>query len=184
MLTRRQYDQIRAMLRPVRSRVDNMIARGVVTMVNSALKMQKIQVGIQKGETKDGVENFQPFGFNSVPKPGAEAVLLFVGGDRNAPVSVVVDDRRSRPTGWAEGESGTYNEFSAQMRHKADGTTEVTGGGSAESLATAAQLQRLLDVLTAWVPVATDGGLKLKNDLIAEYGPVYTAAGTTKLKGE
>ncbi len=184
MLTRGQWADIIAMIRPIRMRVDNMVARGVVKLVNSAVKMQTIQVGIQESETKDKVEHFQPYGHHSVPLKGAEAIIVFVGGDRNLPVAVVVDDRRSRPTSWVEGESGTYNEFDAQMRHKADGTTEITGGGAAEALATKADIQRLLDVLTAWVPVATDGGLKLKNDLIAEYGATYSAVGTQKLKGE
>lgn len=184
MLTRAQRDQIRAMIRPLRNRIDNMVARGVVTLVNNAVKMQKIQVGIQEGETADDVEHFQPFGFKSVPLAGAESVLLFVGGDRNAPVAVVTDDRRHRPTGWDDGEAGTFNAFSAQMHHKADGTTEITGGGAAIPLATKADLDKLLTVLNNWIPVATDGGLALQTALLLAYPGSVTATGTQKLKGE
>ena len=179
MISRAMRDQVRAMLRPIRGRVDNMIARGVVTLVNSAVKMQTIQVGVQEGETKDGVERFQPFGHHSVPLEGAEAVLVFVGGDRNLPIAVVVDDRRHRPTGWSAGEAGTFNAHSAMMHHRADGTTEITGGGTAEPLATKADLDELKAAFAAWVVSPNDGGAALKTEL-ASWSPL----GTTKLKGE
>ena len=183
-MTGEMLRQFAALLRPLKTKIANSIAMAVVENVDDSTKAQMLQLSILDGEAVDDCQRVQQFGFSSVPLEGAEAVVLFPNGDRGNPLVVAVDDRRHRPTGWTAGEAGTFNAFSAQMRHKADGTTEVTGGGVAAALATKADIQRLLDVLTAWVPVATDGGLKLKNDLIAEYGAVYLAAGTAKLKAE
>ena len=60
-------------------------------------------------EVLDRAERFQQYGLTSHPHPGAEALLLAVGGMRQHPIVAAIDDRRYRPTGLEEGEVCLYS---------------------------------------------------------------------------
>lgn len=92
----------------LRNRVLLMVGHGVLKLIDDSTKMQEVQLGLMRGELRDRVERFQQYGFNSVPLPGAEAVAVFVKGDRSHGAVVATDDRRHRPRGWAPGEVGLY----------------------------------------------------------------------------
>ncbi|AXK39615.1 phage baseplate assembly protein V [Crenobacter cavernae] len=86
-----------------------MIGRCILAAVSDKAKCQSLQITAFDGETHDRVERFQQFGFTAVPLPGAEGICLFVGGGRDHPVVVAVEDRRHRVTDLAPGESAQYN---------------------------------------------------------------------------
>ncbi len=183
--TREDLRQIVELIRPTRNRIRNVVARAVIGIVDESKKLQLVQLGILKDENADGIENFQGFGFKSVPLPGAEAVAVAPDGDRGVLLVVATEDRRHRPTGWSGGESGVYNAFDAIVRLREDGTIEAgTAAGPKVALATKADIDKLLGVLDAWVVVGTDGGAALKTLLDAAYASGYAAAGTSKLKAE
>lgn len=184
MSTEAMMRQLRTLIKPLKTRVANSIASAVIENVDDSKKIQILQLGVLEGEDADDCQRMQEFGFNSIPQVGMEAVVVFPNGDRGNPYVVCIGDRTHRPEGWADGEAGTYNAFSAIMHHKADGTTEITGGGAAVTLATKADIDKLLGVLDAWVVAATDGGGALKTLLNAAYSSGFAAAGTSKLKGE
>ena len=98
---------IEKMLAPLRTRVANLVARAVVQLVNDGTKLQVVQLEVLEGETRDGCERFQEYGFTSVPLAGSEAVVLFVGGRRDHPLVVAVDDRRYRKKNLAAGSTAT-----------------------------------------------------------------------------
>ena len=104
----------------------NSIARGVVQVVKDSGGMQELQLGVLEGEDIDDAERFQPYGFSSVPLEGAEAVVLFPGGDRAHPLVVAVEDRRHRPTGKDPGEVCLYSNAGQLVILKADGSVEVS----------------------------------------------------------
>ena len=91
------------------NKIRNLFSRGVVSMVNSALKMQGLQLKPQKNETIDQAEHAEPYGFSSAVLPGAEAFIAFVQADRSHPVALVVADRRYRPTDLKPGEVCLYD---------------------------------------------------------------------------
>lgn len=101
---------IARMIAPLSRAIGNMIARGSVALVNAASKMQTLQVRLLSGEAKDNVEHFEPYGFTAHPHPGAEALALFLGGDRSHGVVLVVADRRYRIQDLAEGEVAFYTD--------------------------------------------------------------------------
>lgn len=109
------------LLQPYAQRLGNMIARGKVLVVNSASKMQSLQIGLLAGERKDNVEHFEPFGFTSRPKAGAEHVTLFFDGDRSHGVTIVVADRRYRLQGLQEGEAALYDDQGQKVHLTRDG---------------------------------------------------------------
>ena len=57
--------------------------------------LQTVQVVGLPDEIIDGAERFQMYGITSHPLPGADALVLAVGGIRQHPV-ILIDDRRYR----------------------------------------------------------------------------------------
>ena len=95
---------------PLRRRVQLMVSRAVIRVVNDGLKCQTLQITALSDETMDGVEHVQAYGFTSRAHPGAEAVVLAVGGSRSHPVVVAVGDRRYRLTALAAGEVALHDD--------------------------------------------------------------------------
>lgn len=111
--------QIGMLLHPIRLAQRNMISRAQVLLVEDGKTLQLLQVAAP--ETIPDGEHYQPYGFSSIPLPGAEGVALFPGGDRGHPLVVVVSDRRYRPTGGEPGEVTVYNNTGASIRITKDG---------------------------------------------------------------
>lgn len=116
------------MIGPYARRIGNIVSRGTVALVNAATKMQTLQVRLLAGEPKDDVEHFEPYGFTSNPKPGAEAVALFLDGDRSHGVVVVVADRRYRLKSLASGEMAIHDD-QGQKVHLTRAGIVIDGGG-------------------------------------------------------
>lgn len=95
---------------PLARRVNLMVARGVLALVNDAAKMQGVQVQLLSGEVRQ-MERFQNYGFTSMPHAGAEVAAVFVGGNRDHGLVLAVDDRRYRVKGLAAGEVGIYDDL-------------------------------------------------------------------------
>lgn len=91
-------------------RVRLTIGRALVRLVNDGSGIQTAQVSLMGNETRDKLERFQEYGFTSVPKAGAEAAVVFVGGCRDHGIIVAIDDRRVRLKGLAEGEVAIYTD--------------------------------------------------------------------------
>ena len=89
----------------------NMIARAVITTVDSVKKCQSVGLKMLAGDQKQHVEHLEPYGFTSAPKDGAEGVALFPSGDRSHCVVVVVADRRYRMKGLQRGEVALYDDL-------------------------------------------------------------------------
>lgn len=102
--------QLGRALAPLARGLQNLFSRGVVSAVNSALKMQTVQIQLLTGEGKDNVEHFEPYGYTSHPQVGAEQVTGFVDGDRSHGVVLIVADRRYRLTGLAAGEMAIHDD--------------------------------------------------------------------------
>lgn len=118
-------DQLTRLLKPIRDRISNMLARAVIAMVDDTLKVQGIQISITDEETRGKVERFQNYGFTSVPESGAEGIVVFIGGRRDHGVALAVDDRRYRKKGLAAGEAAMYHKDGAYILMKANGDIEI-----------------------------------------------------------
>lgn len=120
--------QISRALAPFARRIGNLASRGVVVMVNAALKMQGLQLRLMAGEIKDGVEHIEPYGLTAHPHPGAEAITLFFGGDRSHGVVLATPDRRFRLRNLAAGEVALYDDLGHVIKLSRGGIV-VDGGG-------------------------------------------------------
>lgn len=184
-------DELSKLLRPLRVRLANSIARGVVQLIDDRTKLQLLQIGVLQllqggNEDVDDCERFQNYGFSSVPLPGAEAVALFPNGDRGHPLVIAVDDRRHRPTTGQPGEAVMYTDEGDEIRLKrghiivlATGEVRLGSAAASKKLAFSDELAALKTAISAWTPVAADGGASLKTVFSAWLTP-----GTTKVKAE
>ncbi|MCF5056794.1 phage baseplate assembly protein V [Pseudomonas proteolytica] len=100
------------------SLLNRMLVRGTVVLVDSARKLQALQMRLTAGEVKDGLEHFEPYGFTSNPLAGAEGIAAFIGGDRSHGVLLVVADRRYRVQGMEPGEVAIYTDEGAKIHLK------------------------------------------------------------------
>lgn len=105
--------QLGELIRPLVSRVRAMVTRGTVASVTDTGKLQTMQVKGRDGD--DDAERFQPYGFTSNPKPGAEVLIVNVGGDGSHPVVIAVDDRRYRIAGLESGEVCIYDDLGQRV---------------------------------------------------------------------
>jgi len=117
---------IAKLLGPIRRSINLMVGRAVVSLVNDALKMQGVQVSLLADEVRDNVERFQQYGYTSHPHPGAEAIVVSIGGNRNHAVVICCDDRRYRLQGLAEGEVAMYDDLGSKIVLKRGNIIEVT----------------------------------------------------------
>ena len=100
-------DTFEMLSRELRRRVLLMVGRAVLRVVNDTTDLQTVQVEALPGEIIDGAEKFGMYGITSHPLPGADAMVLAVGGIRQHPI-VLVDDRRHRVKELEEGEVCIY----------------------------------------------------------------------------
>lgn len=98
-----------------------MLARGVVRVVYSGKKMQTLQLNLLAGDPKDDIEHFEPYGFTSFPRDGAEAIAAFFDGDRSHGVTLVVADRRYRLKSLAAGEVAIFDDQGQKVHLTRDG---------------------------------------------------------------
>jgi phage gp45-like len=111
---------LRALIAPLSRRVSMMASRAVVRLVSDELSRQQMQIEILKGELRDNVERMQNYGFTSVPQSGADAAVVFLGGNRSQGIIIAVDDRRYRLAGLEAGEVAVYDDLGNKIELKRD----------------------------------------------------------------
>ena len=116
---------IRRQLQPIHRRIRNITARGVVSLSDASKLLQTLQLTVLKDEVLDGVEHFEPHGFTSRPKAGAEAILLCPGGNRSSAITIMVSDRRVRIKDLGEGEVAIYDDTGNTIVLKQNGSIQM-----------------------------------------------------------
>jgi phage gp45-like len=101
---------IKRIIDPLYRRIQGIVARAIIKNIDDSEKMQKVQIGILKDEIRDDVDRVQQYGFTSCPKPGADAVVIFVGGNRDHGIVIATDDARYRFKSMADGEVALYTD--------------------------------------------------------------------------
>jgi phage baseplate assembly protein V len=112
----------------MRGKVRLMVGRAILSLVKDTGAIQTCQATLLDEEVHDDVERIQEYGFTSVPIPGAEAALVFVGGNRDHGLVIAVDDRRYRMTGLKSGEVALYDDQGQSVYLTRDGIF-VKGAG-------------------------------------------------------
>jgi phage gp45-like len=121
-------------------RAMHQMVRFTLNKGNDNPMMQELHFDGMNSDGRDKVERMQNYGFSSTPLPrdeggdqtppggssgggavgdkigeilgqAAEGLCMFVGGQRNHPVCIGVDDRRHRPMGLKPGENAQYDDI-------------------------------------------------------------------------
>lgn len=115
-------------LAPLRRRIQLMVGRAIVAAIDDSDGIQRLQITLSGDETKDDVERIGQYGLASVPKEGAETVVLFLGGTRDHGVVIACDDRRCRLKGLQEGEVALYTDEGDKIHLKRGNKIDIETG--------------------------------------------------------
>ena len=110
---------------PLKRRVLLMIARGVMDLLDEQNGKLLAQVKLLENQVRARLEVLQHYGFASRPLPGAEAAVMFVGGNRHHGLVIATDDKRYRLRGMAGGEVALYTDEGDVVHLKRGGVIEV-----------------------------------------------------------
>ena len=106
---------------PLARRVRLAVRLGLLHLVRDALATQELQVAVLEGEVLDRVKHILPYGFTHHPHPGAECVVLALGGRTSNSVALVVGDRRYRLHPLEAGEVALHDDQGQKVHLKRDG---------------------------------------------------------------
>lgn len=106
---------------PIAGRIQMMVGRAVIAAVADGAQAQTLQIELLADEVQDGVERFQGYGFTSHPHPGAEAIIVCVGGTRSHSIVIQVEDRRYRLKNLVVGEVALFDDLDQVILLKRDG---------------------------------------------------------------
>lgn len=199
-------------LSPIRRKIMLMIGKCILAAVDNSGKVMKLQLDGLKNEDITDIERYQEYGFESYPKKDSEALAIFIDGNRDNGIVICVNDRRYRPTNLSEGDACVYDYRGNRIDLKNSGilitdkngnTVELNSSGvkilngsssfvKGETLQTQLNvdktaMQTLQAAISAWTPVAHDGGAALKLALTAFLAlPMadYSNVLSIKIKGE
>ncbi len=151
--------ELRRILRPLGQKLRLLISRAIITAIRDDEGIQLIQVKCLSGEVLDGIERFQNYGVTSVPLPGAEAIVVFVGGARSHGVAIAVDDRRHRKKGMTPGESALHTDEGDYVYLKRGRILEIFSGGEIKVTAPTVTIDGATKVdIKSAAAVAIEGG--------------------------
>lgn len=138
------------------------VGRAILRSVNDSAKRQLVQIEALKGEVKDNVERVQEYGFTSVPLPGAQAVFVCVGGNRDHPVVIAADDPRHRVKGLKSGEVAIYTDEGDTILLKRGNEIEITTTKLTVKAAEAVRMETpILEVTGHIIDQAGSGGFSM-----------------------
>jgi len=185
--------EIGILLRPVKVRLANAIARAVVNAIDDETKIQTLRIEAHKGEDIDDAERFQNYGFTSAPLPGAEAIAVFPNGDRAHPLVVAVDDRRYRFKGMLPGEVAVYTDESGHTIQLLRGKKTVMGAddirlgssGASDPVVRMSDLQKVIDKVNLHTHLYIPGPpLTTPVQTLPPAVPMPPATGSDKVKAD
>lgn len=121
-------------LNPIYRRLMLMVGRGMLSRTDDGQGTQRGQVTLLDGEVRDAADRIQQYGISSHPPVGSHVVVLNVGGQRDHPIIIGVDDPAGRPTALAEGEVMLWSGHGQRAHFREDGGVmiETTEGHSVE----------------------------------------------------
>lgn len=119
---------IQKLTEDIRGKVRLMVGRAILAAISDAGPIQTAQAKLLADETHDDMERVQEYGLTSVPLPGAEGVVVFVGGNRDHGLIVATDDRRYRIKGLQGGEVAIYTDEGDTIILKRGRVIEITAG--------------------------------------------------------
>jgi phage baseplate assembly protein V len=150
-----------------------MVGRGTLNLTQDGEGQQRMQVALLDGEVRDGVDRVQPYGLSSHPAPGGTAIVVCLGGNRDHPVVIAVDEPRARPTGLAAGEVVVWSARGQRILLREDEGLEITTPAGARIEITPGQV---VNVEALQVVVKASSKVRMETPLLEVTGAVVEGA--------
>lgn len=90
-------------------RLQAMVGRGKVLLVNDSGTVQTLQVQLGALELRDGIARLAEYGFTSAPPAGSDAVAVYINGDRSNGVVIATGNQTYRLKGLGDGDAALYD---------------------------------------------------------------------------
>lgn len=116
---------VKKLLKPLYQRIMLSIARAVIDEIKTGDKFQAGKVGLFSDEVREEIDQMQEYGFCSRAKNGADAIVVFVGGNRDNGVIIATEDSRYRVT-LEEGEVAIYTDEGDYIHFKRNNEIAVS----------------------------------------------------------
>ncbi len=107
--------QLVRFIQPLRRQIASLVAKAVLEEYRHDGKMPLLRIQLGANEVRDNVEMVQPYGFASRPEPGAEVVPVFLNGNRDHGVAIVVDSSGDRIKLNANGDVAIFRSTGEQV---------------------------------------------------------------------
>lgn len=104
------------------------LGRGRLTRIDDAGAVQLVQMQLSQSEVRDKTPRLAEYGFSSHPPVGADAVAVFLGGDRTNGFVIACNHQQYRVRGLASGEVCVSDDKGQSVLLSAAGIV-VNGGG-------------------------------------------------------
>lgn len=137
---------MKRLLDPIARRVMLLVNRALVRMIDDSGDLQRVQVTLLAAEPRDHIERVQQYGVSSHPHPGAEAVVVCVGGSRDHPIVIAIDDRRYRVRGLRPGEVVLFDDLGHLIHLTREGIV-IDGAGQPVTIKNAPRVRMETDLL-------------------------------------
>ena len=165
-----------------------------MTAIDNSGETQRMQMTALKGETLDGVERFQEYGFEGYPKVDGktENIVLFFNGNRDYGVVIKSFNKSFRPKDLVEGEVCMYDWQGHRITIKKDGTIKSEGNffhmlGATQSFLNGDIFDTWLTSLKTWLIThihPTPAGPSSPPSPVPAFPPGPTGHLSTKIKGQ
>jgi phage baseplate assembly protein V len=123
-------EQLQRWIAPLKNKINSMILKAVLESVDDADGMQFVKVKVNGDEAQDKLARVQNYGMTSHPKKDAEALSVFLRGDRGDGIIIAVDDTRYRLKGLAEGEVALYTDEGDTIELKRNGVIIINAANT------------------------------------------------------
>jgi phage gp45-like len=112
-----RLSDFKRLLAPLQRKIYLMLGRAILTAVSNSTTTQLVQLTALDGETISDVERFQEYGLETYPFKDAEALVVFLNGNRDRGAVICIMDRQYRPDDLSEGEVALYTDEDSS-RHR------------------------------------------------------------------
>jgi phage baseplate assembly protein V len=141
------------------------MGRGRLTRVDDSGPVQLVQMQLSQGETRDRTPRVAEYGFSSNPPDGADAVAVFLGGDRTNGVVIACGHQAYRVRGLASGEVCISDNRGQRVFLGADGIV-IDGGGKPVQITNAPRITADSPLMRCTGDIECDGNIRAAGDIL------------------
>jgi phage baseplate assembly protein V len=140
------------------------LGRGRLTRIDDSGPVQLVQMQLSQSETRDSTPRLAEYGFASNPPANADAVAVFLGGDRTNGVVIACGHQQYRMRGLATGEVSISDNKGQSVYLSAAGIV-VNGGGLPVKITNTPEITNDSPILHCTGNIQCDGNIRAAGDI-------------------